>query len=125
MAKRILLVDDEKNLIELLANRLQFFGYEVAVESNGYHALKKVQDFKPELIILDVKMPGPSGFYLCEYFKEQKETQTIPIIMMSGLNDEASKMEGLRSGANAYITKPVVPAILMEQIQRFIGKPDK
>lgn len=125
MTKKILLVDDEKDLTDLLSNRLQFFGYEVAVESNGYHALKAVQDFHPDLIILDVKMPGPTGFDLCEYFKDHPDTQKIPIIIMSGFNTEESRFEGLRSGANAYISKPVVPAILMDQIQRFIGKPDK
>ncbi|MBT4513215.1 MAG: response regulator [Chloroflexi bacterium] len=95
-------------------------GYEVVSASNGLQALMKAQKENPDLIILDVMLPGMDGFEVCSRLRNDPQTSPIPIIMLSAKGQDADKSTGLRVGALDYLTKPVENTTLMEKIQVFL-----
>ena len=106
MAHKILIVDDEPNNLYILNNCLEEAGFEVRVTNNGNTALKQVSYIKPDLILLDINMPGMDGFETCRYLKHNPVTKDTPIIFISVANDSLDKIKGLEIGAVDYITKP-------------------
>jgi len=107
MAARILVADDDATLQRLLFHTLKLEGYEVFTAHDGQEALDAVRRDRPDLVILDVMMPIHNGFEVCRMVREQAETATLPIIMLSGLSDVQEKVSGLRAGADEYLTKPI------------------
>lgn len=103
----ILVVDDSPTNIKVLFNLLEAVHYRVLVATDGESALEKLQIIAPDLILLDVMMPGIDGFEVCRRLKQSEATQSIPVIFMTALSDETSKVKGLNLGAVDYITKPV------------------
>lgn len=103
----ILVVDDNPTNIQVLFHLLQRSGYEVAVAKSGEKALERLNNFRADLILLDVMMPGIDGFETCRRLKEGDRTQDIPIIFMTALSDTVDKVKGLNLGAVDYITKPI------------------
>jgi DNA-binding response OmpR family regulator len=104
--KRILVVDDEENIVELLKMDLKRFGYEVICAYHGEEAIEKALAQRPDLILLDIMMPGIDGLEVCRRIKMTPEIAQIPIIMLSARSEEADKVIGLGIGADDYITKP-------------------
>jgi signal transduction histidine kinase len=102
----ILVVDDNPINLELLLNNFGKAGFKVLVAKDGPGALKRLQYAKPDLILLDVMMPGINGFELCRQLKENEVTAGIPIIFMTALDDTANKIKGFQAGAVDYVTKP-------------------
>jgi len=102
----ILVVDDTPANLEVVCETLSDAGYEVATAINGDRALKRVQAYPPDLILLDVQMPGIDGFETCQRLKAEPKTASIPIIFMTALSDTESKEKGFNLGAVDYITKP-------------------
>ncbi len=102
----ILIVDDTPANISMLFSLLVEEGYKVFIAEDGESAIKQAQKMPPELILLDILMPGMDGFATCEQFKRQPETSDIPIIFMTALSDTEKKVNGFRLGAVDYITKP-------------------
>ena len=102
----ILIVDDNPNNLEVLSESLSREGFRIAVALDGESALEQVAYHKPELILLDVMMPGIDGFEICRRLKEDPGTHDIPVIFMTALSDTENKVEGLSLGAIDYITKP-------------------
>jgi len=102
----ILVVDDTPANLEVVCETLSDAGYEVATAINGDRALKRVQAYPPDLILLDVQMPGIDGFETCQRLKAEPKTASIPIIFMTALSDAQSKEKGFDLGAVDYITKP-------------------
>ncbi|MEG4230741.1 response regulator [Microcoleus sp. Pol11C3] len=102
----ILVVDDTPANLEVVCETLSDAGYEVATAINGDRALKRVQAYPPDLILLDVQMPGIDGFETCQRLKADPKTASIPIIFMTALSDADSKEKGFVLGAVDYITKP-------------------
>ena len=102
----ILIVDDTPANISLLFSLLVEEGYKVLIAEDGESALKQAQKLPPDLILLDILMPGMDGFMTCQKFKQQPETKAIPIIFMTALSETEQKVNGLRMGAVDYITKP-------------------
>ena len=102
----ILVVDDTPANLEVVCETLSDAGYEVATAINGDRALKRVQAYPPDLILLDVQMPGIDGFETCKRLKADPKTASIPIIFMTALSDADSKVKGFDFGAVDYITKP-------------------
>lgn len=102
----ILVVDDTPANLEVICETLSDAGYEVATAINGDRALKRVQAYPPDLILLDVQMPGIDGFETCQRLKAEPKTASIPIIFMTALSDADSKEKGFDFGAVDYITKP-------------------
>lgn len=104
---KILIVDDEETNLKVLTNWLVLLGYDVDFAYNGKEAVRKTKESKPDLIILDVMMPFMNGYEACKLIKADPETANIPIIMATALNDRESKLEGLKSGANEFLSKPI------------------
>jgi PAS domain S-box-containing protein len=103
---QILIVDDYPTNIKVLSDLLIEYGFEVLIARDGENALQKLQRISPDIILLDVLMPGIDGFETCRRIKEQETTQDIPIIFMTALADPVDKIKGLTMGAVDYITKP-------------------
>ena len=103
----ILVVDDNPTNIQVLFDLLSETGYRVAIAKSGENALQRLQSYLPDLILLDVMMPGIDGFETCRRLKAAPETQDIPVIFMTALADTVDKVKGLNLGAVDYITKPI------------------
>lgn len=103
----ILIVDDSPIHLKVLSENLVDAGYEIVVAMNGEMALKQALEHHPDLILLDIQMPGIDGFKTCQQLKEHPVTETIPIIFMTALSDIPSKIKGLKMGAVDYLTKPL------------------
>ncbi|MGF2038012.1 MAG: hybrid sensor histidine kinase/response regulator [Nostoc sp. CmiVER01] len=102
----ILIIDDHPTNIEVLYDALDRSGYKVLVEMDGLHGIETIKNYPPDLILLDVMMPGIDGFETCRQLKSQQTTCEIPIIFMTALNDTTDKVKGLALGGVDYITKP-------------------
>ena len=120
MAKRILLVDDEKNLVEMVTFRLEASGYAVIPAYDGQEALNKAKSEKPDLIILDLMLPKMNGYEVCQLLKFDEKYQHIPIIMFTARTQESDKKTGFEVGANAYITKPFEAEVLLSKIKELL-----
>ena len=104
MAEKILVVDDEQEIRILLDHFLKDQGYEVVLASDGNQALKLAAEENPQVIILDIKMPGLDGLEVCKLLKGKEQTRLIPIIVITGFED--NKMEALNRGADDFVNKP-------------------
>jgi two-component system, OmpR family, alkaline phosphatase synthesis response regulator PhoP len=125
--KKILIADDEPDILEIISYNLRTEGYETITAKDGEDALQKAKLNKPDLIILDVMMPNKNGMEVCKLLRNQPEFQQTLIIFLTALNDEGSHVRGLEFGADDYLTKPVSPKILVSKVNslfRRILKPD-
>ena len=116
MAKRILIIDDDPIALELIEYALQQEGYETITASNGVEGLAKVRDEKPDLVVLDVMLPGLDGFEVCHRLRAEPETARLPILMLSAKAREVDIDTGRRMGATIYLTKPLDPSGLVVQV---------
>ncbi|MBM7855235.1 two-component system alkaline phosphatase synthesis response regulator PhoP [Desulfohalotomaculum tongense] len=114
---KILVVDDEENIIELVKFNLEREGYQVISTGNGDEALKLVRRELPDLVVLDVMLPGTDGITVCRNINSDPETKNIPIIMLSARGEEVDKILGLEMGADDYMTKPFSPRELVARIK--------
>ncbi len=117
MRKKILIVDDNSELLELLRLGLKEAGFTVATAANGFEALQKARSLAPDLIVLDLVLPELDGFAVCEALKKEPETATIPIIVLTGLSSEFTRYAGFEAGADEFVTKPVTPDQLVSKIK--------
>ncbi len=113
MKESILVVDDEKDILELIDYNLSKNGYRVKTASSGEEALELVKENEYDLIILDLMLPGVDGFDICKIIKSDRQRANIPIVMVTAKSDEADKVAGLEIGADHYVTKPFSPRELM------------
>lgn len=118
MPKKILAVDDEKHIVRLVQVNLERAGYQVVVAYDGVEALKKVQDERPDLIVLDVMMPQMDGFETLKNLKANPETRDIPVIMLTAKAQDADVFRGWQSGVDCYLTKPFNPLELLSFVKR-------
>ncbi|MDH4227933.1 MAG: response regulator [Deltaproteobacteria bacterium] len=116
----ILAVDDNPQNLELLEALLESRGYGVVKAYNGKEALKKAEEFVPDIILLDVLMPQMDGFEACRRFKERKETKLVPIIMLTALDSLEDKVKGLECGADDFVTKPFQAPELLARVKSLI-----
>jgi two-component system alkaline phosphatase synthesis response regulator PhoP len=119
--KKILLVDDEVDILEFLKYNLEQDNFEVLVSSNGKDALNKISQ-NPDLIVLDIMMPEMDGFELYQQIKTNKEYQDIPIIFLTAKSGETDEIKGLDLGASDYIQKPISPKKLIARIKSNLRK---
>jgi two-component system, OmpR family, alkaline phosphatase synthesis response regulator PhoP len=106
MVPRILIVDDERDFVELVQFRLAALGYEFIVASDGVQALSQARQFKPDLILLDILLPDLDGLSVCEILRRQPSTKKIPVIFMSALSSEVTKRT-VAMHADDFFTKPL------------------
>ncbi|MBK6633433.1 MAG: response regulator transcription factor [Chitinophagaceae bacterium] len=122
--KKILIADDEPDILEIIQYNLQNEGYEVYTAKNGNEALDMAKRFNPDLIILDIMMPGKNGIEVCNLLRLQPAFKETLIIFLTALSDEGTEVKGLESGADDYIAKPVSPKVLVSKVnalfRRFI-----
>lgn len=104
--QKILIVDDEISTLLPLKRSLESDGYIVIEACNGYEAIKKSKSEMPELILLDLMMPGMDGIEVCNQLKKDALTEKIPVIMLTARDEVRDKVEGLETGADDYVTKP-------------------
>lgn len=102
----ILVAEDERDIRELIAFSLRFGGFEVEEAVNGIEAVEKARKLRPDLIIMDVRMPKKTGYEACKELKEADETRDIPIVFLSAKGQEAEIKQGMELGAVDYILKP-------------------
>lgn len=115
---KVLVADDNRDNIELVLDILGTTGHDIFTAFDGISALDAVKVQKPDLVLLDVNMPGLSGFEVCERVKSDPLTRQIPIIMLTALSDVDSRVRGLAVGADDYLTKPFSPRELLARVDR-------
>ncbi|RLB97072.1 MAG: DNA-binding response regulator, partial [Deltaproteobacteria bacterium] len=110
MAKEIILiVDDEEDIIELIKYNLKNEGYSILTAMTGEQAIKTARQSRPDLIVLDLMLPGIDGLEVTKYLKNYEQTRDIPIVMLTAKGEESDIVTGLELGANDYISKPFSP----------------
>ena len=113
---KILLADDEPDILEIISYNLTSEGYEVICAKNGTEAIALAKEHLPSMIILDIMMPGKNGIEVCKLLRLQPEFKNTVIIFLSALNDEGTEIKGLETGADDYITKPISPKVLISKV---------
>ena len=121
MKKRVLIVDDEASIVTALEFLLQRSGYEVMAAQNGDEALKRVESFAPDLVLLDVMMPRISGYEVCRRMRERAEWRHIKIVMLSAKGREAEVSKGVSLGADLYVTKPFSSTELVARVGELLA----
>lgn len=125
---KVLLIEDEPDVLELYRLKLTLDDYEVVTAQSGQEGLDKALSEMPELIFLDIKMPGMDGFEVLKHLRSRDETKGIPVVILSNFDEEAMVEKGLSLGANEYLIKShFSPGGLSDKIQQFFddGQPDR
>ena len=118
---RILLVDDEENLVKLIEARLRYAGYDVLIARDGATGLEMARTQQPDVIILDLMLPKLNGYEVCTMLKQDTRYQKIPIMLCTAKGMERDKQLGLECGADAYMRKPFKPQEFLEQVSGLIN----
>ncbi len=121
MSTKILLVDDEKDIIEFLQYNLEQEGFEVITANNGEEALKKIS-LKPDLVILDIMMPKMDGYEVCNEIRRKKGFENLPVIFLTAKSSEVDEIKGLETGADDFIRKPISPKKLIARVKANLRK---
>jgi DNA-binding response OmpR family regulator len=117
---KILVVDDSPTQMKLATSCLETQGYRLITAVDGEEALRKAASEQPDLIVLDVILPGQNGFQICRTLKTSAETKNIPVVMLTSKNQDSDRFWGMRQGADAYVTKPFVEAELLTTVARHL-----
>ena len=120
--EKVLIVDDEEHIVELLQFNLVNAGYKVITANNGLDALNKLKENKPDLLLLDLMLPGMDGLDVCKEIKRDKETSKTSIIMLTAKSEELDKILGLELGADDYITKPFSIRELLARVKAVLRR---
>ncbi len=121
--KTILVVEDEEDVLELLRYNLDKNGFAVETATSGEEAMDKARRMHPDLILLDIMLPGLDGLDVCKVLKRHADTERIPIVMVTAKGDEADIVAGLEVGADDYITKPFSPRVLVARVKAVLRRP--
>ncbi|WP_093671991.1 response regulator transcription factor [Sporolactobacillus nakayamae] len=122
MAKKIMVVDDEPSIVTLLSFNLKKAGYDVLTAANGTDALKLARDSRPDLIVLDLMLPGMDGMDVCKQLRQER--YFVPILMLTAKDDELDKILGLELGADDYMTKPFSPREVVARVKAILRRTD-
>lgn len=120
MTAQILVVDDVPANVKLLEAKLSNEYYDVITAKDGFEAIKQVKEHKPDLILLDVMMPGMDGFEVCQKLKEDSEVSHIPVVMVTALSEKADRLKGLEAGADDFLTKPINDMALFARVKSLV-----
>ncbi len=125
MRKRLLVVDDEPNLLRAVAVCLRAAGYDVTTARGGAEALIRVAERLPDLIVSDIRMPGMDGYTLARHLRSSPRTELIPIVFLTAKDETADRIVGFRSGVDAYLTKPFEPDELVAVIANILNRVER
>ncbi len=121
MPRNVLIVDDERDTNEILATLVQARGLKPIQLYEGSGVVDAVRRYKPDLVLLDLMLPGTDGFAVCEQLKRNRETNLVPVLMVTALNDPNHHAQGVRVGANGYVTKPFTPDQLFSAMDKALA----
>lgn len=119
---KILVVDDEIDILEIIRHALNKEGFEVHVAANGAQAIEQARKIKPELILMDVMMPVMDGMEACRQLKEDPETSGIAIVFLTARSEEFAELAGFEAGADDYISKPIRPRVLLSRLKAILRR---
>ena len=122
---KILIADDEPDILEIISFNLQANGYEVTTAKNGDEAFEKAKKLLPDLIILDIMMPGKNGIEVCNLLRMIPSFKETLIVFLTALSDETTEIKGLETGADDYLTKPISPKVLISKINALFRRLNK
>lgn len=122
MEKKILVIEDDPATSRLVDYTLRHEGYQVITSSNGLEGIRKAHSESPDLIILDVMLPGMDGFEICHRLRAEPDTSKLPILMFSAKAQEIDKDTGIKVGADDYLTKPSAPAEILNRVAKLLLK---
>lgn len=122
---KILVVDDEADILEIISYNLKSAGYETVTAKDGLEAIQKAKIFRPDLIMLDIMMPNKNGIDTCRELRRLPEFKETMVLFLTALNDEKSEIEGLNMGADDYIAKPIKPRLLVSRINALFRRLNK
>lgn len=123
--KKVLIADDEPDILEIISYNLQLHGYTVFTAKDGEHAIRLAQEVHPDLIILDIMMPKKNGIEVCKQLRTQPVFQDTIIVFLTALNDELSHVRGLEFGADDFIAKPISPKVMVSKVNSFFRRINK
>src|ERR1700712_1802979 len=123
--KKILIADDEPDILEIIQFNLQTEGYEVVTAKNGDEAFEKAKKILPDLVILDIMMPGKNGIEVCNLLRMIPSFKETLIVFLTALSDESTEIKGLETGADDYLTKPISPKVLVSKINALFRRLNK
>jgi two-component system sensor histidine kinase ChiS len=121
MSKQILVVDDEPSISRLIKMSLAVEGYEVRTASSGFDALEELEKGKPELLLLDIMMPGMNGFEVCTEIRSKPQFKGMKIVFLTAMGNPGDAQRGFAVGGDDYIIKPFDPEELLSKVQTIIG----
>jgi len=123
MARKILIIEDDISTSQFLSYTMEHEGYQAVTALDGIDGLKKALAEKPDLIILDLMLPGLDGFELCHRLRAYPATADIPVLILSAKAQDADKSAAFKVGANYYIVKPADPAKIVDAVKNMLEKP--
>lgn len=119
---KILLIEDEEDIASLIKLQAELSGYKMLVETDGLNGLRAVERERPDLLILDIMLPGLNGLDVCRKVKNNNELKQIPIILISAKSEELDVVLGLELGADDYVTKPFSPKVLFSRVKAVLRR---
>jgi DNA-binding response OmpR family regulator len=125
MRRKILVVDDDPDQLEVACWCLKKAGFAISTAANGVDALAKTRSVLPDLIVLDLMLPELNGLDFCKTLRKDPVTASIPIIMLTGMRSEFSRLAGLESGVNLFLTKPYSPEELVSKVEEMLKRSSK
>lgn len=124
-ARKVLIADDEPDILEILKYNLSNEGYEVITAKDGDEALEKARRTNPDLVILDIMMPKKTGVEVCELLRAQPSFKETLIVFLTAVNDEGTQIKGLETGADDYISKPISPKVFLSRVNALFRRLNK
>ncbi|MGK5594597.1 MAG: response regulator [Parachlamydiaceae bacterium] len=122
LKQKLLLIEDEEDIAALIKMQAELSGFKVLVETDGLNGLRAIEREKPELILLDIMLPGLNGLDVCRKVKNNPELKHIPIILLSAKSEELDVVLGLELGADDYVTKPFSPKVLFSRVKAVLRR---
>jgi len=123
--RKVLIADDEPDILEILKYNLVAEGYQVITAKDGDEALEKARRVQPDLVVLDVMMPGKTGVEVCAILRSQPQFKETLIIFLTAVNDEVSQIRGLETGADDYVSKPISPKVFISRVNALFRRLNK
>jgi DNA-binding response OmpR family regulator len=120
--QRVLIIEDDAELGRLIAARLRSSGYQAHLVPDGMAAIQAALANRPDLVILDLMLPAGGGLNVLKRLRMSVKTNTIPVLILTGVTDEARRQEVMAEGADAYLTKPYEPAVLLAEVGRLLDR---
>jgi two-component system alkaline phosphatase synthesis response regulator PhoP len=125
MSKKILIIEDDRSAARLTEYTLQQAGYEVIIAYDGFEGLRKALGEHPDLVILDIMLPGLDGYEICHRLRQKPETANTPVLVISAKARQDDKDIGLKVGADEYLTKPVDPSEILAKVETLLAGTSK